>query len=144
MSNNRKKYLEKFRASFPVDIPSTAAVSMVGAPPLENITTTSAAALNHPTNTLPVKEDMINTTQYIPKEALQAAEREALGMLMNQFTNQMFAKVVNKMENGYTGWDQLSPEIIATMKSKLSANIEKEDWADVANLAMFLWNFKQP
>lgn len=45
-----------------------------------------------------------------------------------------------KRELGWTGWDQ--PENKELLKQKLLENYREEDWVDVANLALFLWNLE--
>ena len=84
---------------------------------------------------------MIKSSDFISDEAKQKAQLEAIGALMNSFTDAMFHKLTDKVISGYKGWD--NPNILETLKSKLADNINDQDWVDVANIAMFLWNLKQ-
>lgn len=84
---------------------------------------------------------MIKTENYITKEIRRAAEQEALATLMNEFSQQMFGRIINNKDAEYSGWD--SEESIENIKAKLANGLNNGDWIDVANLCMFLWNFKQ-
>ena len=87
---------------------------------------------------------MIKSEQYITNEIRKAAETEALANLMNSFSEKMFAKVMAKMQQGYHGWDKKDPIMIELLNNRLSDNINRGDWIDVANVCMFLWNMQQP
>lgn len=53
----------------------------------------------------------------------------------------MTQKMLIKYRQGLRGWD--CPENESVIKNKLADNIKKNDWIDVANLAMMLHNFKK-
>jgi len=84
---------------------------------------------------------MIKSINYISDQAKKEAELQALGELMNIFTDEMLKKLIYNVEKGKSGWD--SPEIIESLKNQLSNNINNQDWVDVANISMMLWNLKQ-
>lgn len=46
-----------------------------------------------------------------------------------------------KYKQGLRGWDDVNYESI--IRNKLANNVTKNDWLDVANLAMMLYNFKK-
>lgn len=85
---------------------------------------------------------MIKSDQYITDEVRKAAESEALANLMNAFSEAMFAKIVSKMQQGYSGWDKKDPIMIELLKNRLADNVNHGDWIDVANVSMFLWNMQ--
>ena len=87
---------------------------------------------------------MIKSKNYITEEVRIAAEQEAFARLVSDFSEVMFEKFVAKLKQGYNGWDRNTPDIIESITTRLGKNIEKGDWVDVANLAMFLWNMEQP
>ena len=57
----------------------------------------------------------------------------------SNFFGQMVEKLIHqKNTHGFSGWDLESDVSNTTLLRKLHENIEKEDWVDVANLAMIL------
>ena len=66
---------------------------------------------------------------------------QKLLMLIGKFTTMMTLKINKKTIQGYHGWDLSINK--ATMLKKLRRNLKQEDYVDVANLAMFLWNLKE-
>jgi hypothetical protein len=84
---------------------------------------------------------MIKATDYLSPEAKMAAEQTALGNLLDAFTKEVGQKLLKKIGEGYTGWD--NPQLELIMREKLLANLEKQDMVDVAALAMMLWNLHQ-
>jgi hypothetical protein len=55
------------------------------------------------------------------------------------FFGLMVEKLIHQHNtHGFSGWDSESNVSNATLLRKLRENIEKEDWVDVANLAMIL------
>ena len=86
---------------------------------------------------------MIKSDDYITNEIRQAAEQEALASLMNVFSETMFKKILMKRQQGYHAWDKKTPDMIELLKTRLQENLNRGDWVDVANLAMFLWNMQQ-
>lgn len=64
---------------------------------------------------------------------------KTLWIAVHCFFGKMVEKLMHqKQVHGYSGWD--SPSEITNQKiySKLKANIDRQDWVDVANLAMML------
>lgn len=69
------------------------------------------------------------------------AERFALDDLHTCFTEiMMYNKLMDKYRQGYSGWD--NPDCERGLLDILRNNIVDEDWVDVANIAMFLWNLQ--
>ena len=87
---------------------------------------------------------MIRAVNFISDTAKREAEQQAIGALMNAFTDEMLHKLIDGLiMSNYGGWDNGTPESIESLKSKLADSINNQDWSDVANIAMFLWNLKQ-
>jgi len=84
---------------------------------------------------------MIKATDFISDDAKKEAEQQALGMLLDAFAKEIGGKVFQKLENGYSGWD--NPEMLDNLKKKLLENYQRGDMVDVAALAMMLWNLQQ-
>lgn len=74
---------------------------------------------------------------------------KALDAAVDAFAEVMKAKLEDKYLQGYNGWDEehefeaQSTAIRNTLRSKLRSNYERDDWVDVANLAMMLWKRDQ-
>jgi argininosuccinate synthase len=83
---------------------------------------------------------MIKATDFISKEAKQAAETEALGAVLDVFAKEIGGKIFIKLEKGYFGWDD--PANLNEIRKRLLTNFEKGDMVDVAALAMFIWNLQ--
>jgi hypothetical protein len=56
------------------------------------------------------------------------------------FSEMMKIRMLAKYKQGLRGWDDPTQESI--IRNKLADNIGKNDWLDVANLAMMLFRFK--
>src|SRR5688500_8707654 len=70
-------------------------------------------------------------------------ELSALNACVDSFAHAMKEKLMRKwMRDGKAGWDD--PEWRDHIRESLTRHVEKGDMVDVANLAMMLWNFKQP
>lgn len=69
------------------------------------------------------------------------AEERALDALINNFTKELKLKLIEKRNEGKSGWDdpEWSEENI---RHQLIEHIAKGDMLDVAAFAMFLWNRK--
>ena len=81
------------------------------------------------------------TSQYENIEKYPA-ERLALDNLHTHFAeNVMYGKLIQKLNEGYHGWDD--PTSKEGLIRILKKNMERSDWVDVANIAMFLWNLEQ-
>jgi hypothetical protein len=86
---------------------------------------------------------MIRAVNYISETAKREAEQQAIGALMNAFTDGMVHELTSKLDTSYAGWDNGTTESVETLKSRLADSINNQDWVDVANIAMFLWNLRQ-
>ena len=84
---------------------------------------------------------MIKSINYVPEEAKKQAETQALGSLMNAFTEKMVQRLMEGVAKGKTGWD--SPDSAERLRECLLVNLKAADWVDVANIAMMLWNLEQ-
>lgn len=77
----------------------------------------------------------------------QLNEFEGLSQLVSRFADAMRARLWEKADEGYEGWqdDSRLPEIIETVREKLFASVEKyrkgetKQLVDIANLAAILW-----
>lgn len=83
------------------------------------------------------------TEQYIGEVTRFTSELAALNEMLDAFAGAMREKLREKYHEGRGGWDseEWSRGQIATA---LAAHVEKHDWVDVANFAMFLWNREEP
>jgi len=61
--------------------------------------------------------------------------------IVDEFSKEMKAKLLQKYKEGYRGYD--APKNIVTMQCRLRKNFRDEDYIDVANLAMFLHNLQK-
>jgi hypothetical protein len=84
---------------------------------------------------------MIRAINYVPEEAKKQAETQALGSLMNVFTEKMVQRLMEGVSKGKTGWD--APESMEKLRESLLVNLKAADWVDVATIAMMLWNLEQ-
>jgi len=84
---------------------------------------------------------MIRSINYVPEEAKKQAETQALGALMNKFTDEMAGKLMSGVAEGKTGWDD--PDGFEKLQAQLLENLKLADWVDVACLAMLIWNLGQ-
>lgn len=83
---------------------------------------------------------MIKSTDFVTEEAKQKAQTDALGALLDAFVKEMGAKIFQKLQEGQTGWDEVTNT--NNLRKKLLTNFEKGDMVDVAALAMFVWNLQ--
>jgi hypothetical protein len=79
---------------------------------------------------------------------------QALAKALMAFVSAMLVRLIQKSNQGFTGWDSLNEiNLINRMKDKVDAvsdryvdmiminpEIEKKDLVDIANFAMMLWN----
>lgn len=69
--------------------------------------------------------------------------KQELQALANDFGARMKEKLIDKYEQGYTGWDCIN--IVPGLESALQEHVKRAlagdymQWIDVANLAAFLW-----
>jgi hypothetical protein len=67
------------------------------------------------------------------------SERKALEACVDDFAEKMKAKLIQKNLEGKAGWDD--PDwSIEDLKRQLIDHVEKGDFVDVANFALFGWN----
>jgi len=62
---------------------------------------------------------------------------EKLQRLFKQFTKVMKVRLLKKEEAGWSGWDERSLMPLDELMDRIFDNLNKGDWIDVANLAMF-------
>lgn len=84
---------------------------------------------------------MIRAINFVSEEAKKQAETQALGSLMNAFTDKIVEKLIDGVSEGKSGWDD--PESADRLHNQLLENLKKADWVDVAALSMILWNLEQ-
>lgn len=67
-------------------------------------------------------------------------ERQELAWAVIKFSNKMMAILVEKADEGYTGWDnELYKEDIF---DSLQHHVDNENWIHVANFAMMMQGFE--
>jgi hypothetical protein len=72
---------------------------------------------------------------------IESNDEEKLIGAVDVFADRMKTKLLNKHKEGKIGWDD--PDWpIGDIKKQLIEHIEKGDFIDVANFAMFAWNKK--
>ena len=90
---------------------------------------------------------------HIEQEAVQKVDEETareispeeleikkLNTLVQGASYQMRDKLILKVGQGYSGWDDMSTGAVdGLVKAKLRANMECEDWVDVMNCAAILY-----
>lgn len=91
------------------------------------------------TDALVIVEDGVRL-DYLVSDDYEQMEKEALDVLLEKGADEMGARLYDKVEMGWSGWDL--PENKELLKQKLLENYREEDWIDVANLALFLWNLE--
>jgi hypothetical protein len=65
-------------------------------------------------------------------------EAEALGTLVEDFSNVMHADLDKKLGEGRSGWDE--PEAREQFIAEALVHINRGDWIGAANFCAFLWN----
>lgn len=70
----------------------------------------------------------------------KTAEIKALAFLVHDCGGRILDKVIGKFEEGWAGWDSESGIAEAILVDSLKGHIERENWLDVAAIAMFLMN----
>jgi len=71
-------------------------------------------------------------------------DRIDLGKAVNTFSDQMYKRLIQKLEEGYHGWDSDSAEVIGNVLSKLEKSVDNlfngefDQCVDIANLVMML------
>lgn len=63
-------------------------------------------------------------------------EQLALLTAVDFFIEKMYEKLMAKYDEGYRGW--LDPKNAESFAARLSENLDRKDWVDVACFAMFL------
>lgn len=69
----------------------------------------------------------------------------ALAKLNELFRDAMLKRLIEKDEIGWEGWGNRKEmkKFAGGLKDRMIRNILQGDWVDVANLAMFAWNFEE-
>ena len=72
-------------------------------------------------------------------------EQVALAKLNELFRDAMLKRLLEKFEDGWEGWGNKKEmaRFAGGLKNRMIRNIVDGDWVDVANLAMFAWNFEK-
>lgn len=68
-------------------------------------------------------------------------EKQELTRVFTDYLVAALKKVHQKTDDGAHGWNDLDYK--ESMKEELQKNVDKGDWLDVANFAVFLWNLKR-
>jgi len=82
----------------------------------------------------------------MPKVKLNRKDEiESLARLNEIFRDAMLKKLIEKQEEGYHGWSnkQEMNRLKGGLKVRIIHNALNEKWVNVANLAMFAWNFDE-
>ena len=66
--------------------------------------------------------------------------RRKLKSTVRNFSAEMEKKVLAKLDEGYSGWDDFHYK--EYLMKELLRHSMKGDYVDVANIAMFLWNLE--
>ena len=91
---------------------------------------------------------MITHYRFLPptisptEEEIKNAHNQALNTLITEFALEMESKLNKKVEEGYSGWDEIPISLLITALEN-HMNQAKEDpnqWIDVANFAAMIWN----
>ena len=72
-------------------------------------------------------------------------EQASLAKLNEKFRDAMLKRLLEKFEDGWDGWnDKITMQrFCGGLKDRMIRNVLEGDWVDVANLAMFAWNFEK-
>jgi hypothetical protein len=85
------------------------------------------------------------TTQQFKDQAFgESSEEMALNYLINQFAEQLRERVLSKLREGYTGWDNPDEVSTRSLEVLLRKNLTPAsmDFIDVGVLAAMIWNRK--
>jgi hypothetical protein len=71
-------------------------------------------------------------------------EEASLAKLNEKFTYAMWQRLLEKRAGGWHGWDnkKYMRDYDGGLKERIIQNCLNGEWVDVANLAMFAWNFE--
>lgn len=71
-------------------------------------------------------------------------EKASLEKLSDLFRGEMLNRLTEKLEDGWEGWNNKKEmsRFDGGLKERIIRNALEGDWIDVANLAMFAWNFE--
>ena len=73
-------------------------------------------------------------------EVMKVFEEDKLEDLIDGFASEMHRRLLEKMDEGFSGWDEIAPD---SYIPRLKASIGKKKWVDVANFAAFIWWHEQ-
>ena len=68
-------------------------------------------------------------------------ETERLSNLVENFGVAQRKKLIRKWRQGRRGWED--PQYKNFLVAELCRHVEANDWLDVGNIAMFLWNIER-
>lgn len=68
------------------------------------------------------------------------SEEEALRELIHAFSEAMLKKLLKKLKEGYSGWDNPEAVTVPHIRKMIRKNIVSNDPIDTANFAAFWWN----
>jgi hypothetical protein len=68
-------------------------------------------------------------------------EPERLARLVDDFGNAQKKKLIKKWSQGRRGWED--DRYKSFLVAELCRHVKENDWLDVGNFAMFLWNFER-
>lgn len=74
------------------------------------------------------------------------SEKQKIDAAVDAFAAEMKERLHSKRRQGFTGWDQLVPDIerrLLTNAAKAAIDHDKQSCVDAANLAMMIWHFEQ-
>ena len=71
-------------------------------------------------------------------------EEASLAKLNELFRDAMLQRLLEKKAGGWTGWnnEKYMRNYDGGLKERIIQNCLNGEWVDVANLAMFAWNFE--
>ncbi len=64
-------------------------------------------------------------------------DRKKLRAAVEAFSTEMEKKLLDKLDDGFFGWDMEENDF--NFRCNLMIHLEKKDYVDVGNFAMFLW-----
>ena len=67
-------------------------------------------------------------------------EQERLMLAYEQFASRMKLKLLEKLAEGWSGWDNVNAFADSTLEARLKGAVRLKKWVNVANFAMFMWD----
>lgn len=82
---------------------------------------------------------MIKSINFVTEEAKKKAEVEALGQLINVFSEEVAQSLMAKIHEGkIKNWDD--PVSFEDIQGQMLESIKAADWVSVSALVMLIWN----